>query len=320
MKNTDGKKRKLIIFIAAAAIVAAGIAAAIIFGGGAYREHIKNKVLSYEQETDENGIAVDMSDNPYFASKQPGYFYRNPEVIRYYSGVTDTNRHATVILPNDYDENKEYPVLYLLHGLDGSHRTWINKDADIIIHNLNYFYDVPDMIVVLPNSEVNEKEDADNLPIEERIEVYDNTEEDLVNYLMPYIEENYPVKKGRENTAIAGNSMGGRNTMYIAFKHQDMFGYVGVFSAASVLEGESRQSVMKPLLEDLVIDRKYGGFNLLMLCVGRQDDVCGWVTYDLDEIMREKNIDHIFYDVEGGHQNTVWQNALYNFGRRLFTE
>ena len=59
-----------------------------------------------------------------------------------------------IFLPADYDEDKEYPVLYLLHGLDGSHRTWRNKSADIILQNLYYFDDVPEMFVVCPNCEV----------------------------------------------------------------------------------------------------------------------------------------------------------------------
>ena len=182
--------RKTLVITVVAFFMITAVIFTMIFGKNAYKSHIKSKVLAYEQETNEDGIAVDMLDNPYFAQKQPGYSYKNPDVVKYYSGVTDTYRHATVILPNDYDSSKEYPVLYLLHGLGGSHRTWINKDADIIIHNLNYFYGVPDMIVVLPNSEVNEKEDADGLPIEERIALYDKTEEDMINYLMPYIEDN----------------------------------------------------------------------------------------------------------------------------------
>ena len=315
------RKNKIIrITVIAVAILAVVTTLAVILFGDSYREHIRTKVLSYEQETNEDKIAVDMQDNPYFTRKQPGYRYRNADVVRYYSEVTDTYRHATVILPNNYDSSREYPVLYLLHGLGGSHRTWINKKADIIIYNLNYFFDVPDMIVVLPNSEVNYKENADGLPIEERIAAYDKTEEDMINYLMPYIEENYPVRTGRNYTAIAGNSMGGRNALYIAFKHQDLFGYVGAFSSAHVVAGESGQSVMPALLEDFVIDDEYGQFKLLMLTVGRSDDVCGWVTYDLDRIMNEKDINHIFYDTEGGHENMVWQNSLYNFCMRLFRE
>jgi len=309
--------RKKKIFISAIAATAI-ISAAMIPACAAYKQQVREKVESYEQETNEDGIAIDMSQNPYFMKKQPGYSYRSPDTISYHSDITDTDRHAMIFLPADYDEDKEYPVLYLLHGLDGSHRTWRNKSADIILQNLYYFDDVPEMIVVCPNSAVNEKEDTDDLDIKDKIYTYDLTGKDLVENLMPYINSHYPVKTGRENTAIAGNSMGGRNTMYTAFTYPELFGYVGAFSSAGVLADNTYSGVMHPLLDDLNIPEETGDFKLLMLCVGRTDDVCGNVTYRLHDVMTEKNIPHIFYDVEGGHQNTVWQNALYNFAKKLF--
>jgi len=309
------RKKKLAIFILAAIAV---IGAAMIPACGAYKQKVKEKIQNYEQETNKDGIAVDMSENPYFMKKQPGYSYRSPDTITYHSDITGTDRHAMIFLPADYDEEQQYPVLYLLHGLDGSHRTWRNKSADIILQNLYYFDDVPEMIVVCANSAVNEEEDTDDLEIKEKIYTYDLTGKDLVENLMPYINSHYPVKTGRENTAIAGNSMGGRNTMYTAFTYPELFGYVGAFSSAGVLADNTYSGIMHPLLDDLTIPEEVGDFKLLMLCVGRTDDVCGSVTYRLHDIMTEKGISHIFYDVEGGHQNTVWQNALYNFAKKLF--
>lgn len=308
------KKRIFIFAIVATAIISAAIIPACV----AYKQQVREKIENYEQETNKDGIVIDMSGNPYFMKKQPGYSYRSPDTITYHSDITNTDRHAMIFLPADYDEDKEYPVLYLLHGLDGSHRTWRNKSADIILQNLYYFEDVPEMIVVCPNSAVNEKEDTDDLDIKDKIYTYDLTGKDLVENLMPYINSHYPVKTGRENTAIAGNSMGGRNTMYTAFTYPELFGYVGAFSSAGVLVDNTYSGVMHPLLDDLDIPEGTGDFKLLMLCVGRTDDVCGNVTYRLHDVMTEKGISHIFYDVEGGHQNTVWQNALYNFAKKLF--
>lgn len=300
-------------------MVAGGVTAFVLLTQDKIKNQLQiessEKVASYHQELDENGIAIDMRDNPVFATKLSGYDYPDYKTITYYSGVTDTIRHANVVLPVDYDENKTYPVLYLLHGLGGSHKTWINKDAEIIIQNLVYFNDVEPMIMVLPNSELNESENLDDYEIWDKVQYYDKTEEDLIKYLKPYIEKNYPVKLGRENTAVAGNSMGGRNTMNVAFKHPEEFGYVGVFSAASVMDNPNGRS-FSPLLTDE--DLKGKEFNYFMLMVGRQDDVCGWVTYDLHERLEAQGVEHYFYDVEGGHNTYVWQNAMYNFVQRIF--
>lgn len=272
----------------------------------------KSRVIAYEEIANEDGIVTDTDDNPYFAKKQPGYIYKSPDTITYHSDVTGTDRKAMVFLPAGYDENKKYPVLYLLHGYGGSHKTWRNKDAHIIMQNLYYFKDAEEMIVVCPDCVVGEDVE-DDIAFWEAIPYFDLTNKELTGSLMPYIESHYPVKTGRDNTAIAGNSMGGRNALAIAFDNQDLFGYVGAFSSVSPMSGR-----IPGIIDELKIDEKYGQFNYLMLCVGREDEVCGEVSYMLDEYMTEKGIEHVFYDREGGHENTVWKNALYNFGQKIF--
>ena len=190
---------------------------------------LRAEAKQYDQAVNEQGIAVDLSENPYYMKEHPEFQYSQPETITYDSEVTGTKRHANILLPANYDADRQYPVLYLLHGLDGSHRTWKNKDGHIILQNLTYLYGVPEMIVVFPNSAVNENEDTDGLSFREKVEAYDRTEEDLVTSLMPYINSHYSVKPGRENTAVAGNSMGGRNALNTAFRHPELFGYVGAF-------------------------------------------------------------------------------------------
>lgn len=54
------------------------------------------------------------------------------------------------------------------------------------------------------------------------------------------------------------------------------------------------------------------------IALGKSDDICGSVTYELYHVMEENGMDHIFYDMEGGHDDTVWQNALYNFAGKIF--
>ena len=136
--------------------------------------------------------------------------------------------------------------------------------------------------------------------------------------VMPYIEANYPVKHGRENTAVAGNSMGGRNALAAAYTYPELFGYVGAFSSATAVAAANDTTWVEAPLEDLTLPEGIEPFKVLMLAVGRSDDVCGEVTYELNDYMNEQGIDHIFYDMEGGHWTVVWQNALYNFGKKLF--
>ena len=215
------------------------------------------------------------------------------------------------MLPENYDENKKYPVLYLLHGLGGSEVTWLHKNADVIIKNMHYLYNCPEMVVVMPNSNVNENNSTSGMSYAKTCEAFDRTEEDLIDSLMPYVNEHFSVYTDKKHTAIAGNSMGARNSMAIAFHNQDKFDYVGVFSAADVIKGDN--NYFSPLLDELKIDDRFGGFGTLMVMVGREDYICGDVSYDLDKKLDEVGIEHVFYDVFGIHHNPVWQNGLYNF-------
>ncbi len=288
----------------------------IIFLLAGCRKYSENEAKDYVQETNEDGIATDLSDNPYYMEKIKGYKYSTAERISYTSEVTNATKHARVLLPADYDEDKEYPVLYLLHGWGGSDKTWLNKDADIIIQNLFYLNDVTEMIVVFPNSCVNEKEDVDDMDFLEASKVYDLTEEDLITSLMPYIESHYSVKTGKENTAIAGYSLGGKESLTTAFRHQDVFGYVGAFSAVSPIADEEGHGY-EPTLDDLAIDESKGGFKYIMINVGVDDPYIEG-TGVIERALDRNNIEYVTYRTAGAHENIVWQNALYNFGQHIF--
>jgi predicted alpha/beta superfamily hydrolase len=54
----------------------------------------------------------------------------------------------------------------------------------------------------------------------------------LAKTLKPYIDKNYRTLKRKENTFIAGSSMGGIISMYAVLKYPDVFGGAGVFSPA----------------------------------------------------------------------------------------
>ena len=54
---------------------------------------------------------------------------------------------------------------------------------------------------------------------------------------MPYAEKTYRVMTDRAHRAIAGLSMGGSQTLNVAFLHLDKFAYIGVFSSGASLGG-----------------------------------------------------------------------------------
>lgn len=172
-------------------------------------------------------------------------------------------------------------------------------------------------MVFLP-ADYDAAESVEGLSFTESLEPFDATPEEVVKYLKPYIERHFSVKKGRKSTAVAGNSLGGRNALVLAYKYPKQFGSVGSFSPSVSVEAANGTGLKAPLRDLNLPKNKNRPFDVLMVMVGRSDKVCGNVSYELDRYMKAQNISHDFYDTAGGHETTVWQNGLYNFAKKLY--
>ena len=234
------------------------------------------------------------------------------EHITYYSSVAGADKHANVVLPPDYDPEKRYPVLYLLHGLMSDEYSWLDgvyglpMGAQYIVQNACYFDGTPEMIVVCVNSLVNATETEPEwsmLPPSappELAETYDLTGRDIVECLMPYVNSQYSTLTGKDNTAIAGYSMGGREAMLTAFDYQDVFGWVGAFSSAS-----------------FTLDEGSDGFRYVQITVGMLDTlapVSSGICDKLDAI----DVEYTYESVFGMHDPSVWRGALKTFVQNIF--
>lgn len=67
-------------------------------------------------------------------------------------------------------------------------------------------------------------------------EIFD---EFLMNIVIPYVENNYPVSKSKENIAICGSSSGGLQAFFEGIEHSEKFGFVGALSPAFLLYNQS---------------------------------------------------------------------------------
>ena len=58
--------------------------------------------------------------------------FASVDTINIYSASMFKNVKCVVITPSDYNKsNKNYPVVYLLHGYSGNYSDWVKKDADM---------------------------------------------------------------------------------------------------------------------------------------------------------------------------------------------
>lgn len=252
-----------------------------------------------------------------------GVDYGSIEEIQYYSKTTGRTRKANVILPAGYNESKKYPVLYLLHGIGGDHREWLSGNPQYIIGNLIASGKVEDMIVVIPNCRARAD---DSVPMADmyslaHFQAFDNFINDLKDDLMPYIKANYSIAEGRDKTAIAGLSMGGRTSLYIGFKMPETFGYVGAFTPAFGLLEYTNFGVTEEGLfteDTFKLPEAYNGNTLVMISAGLSDTIVRDEPKRYHLALEKNGVKHYYYELAGGHDFTVWKDGLYNFAKELF--
>lgn len=256
-----------------------------------------------------------------FNTKKADIKYGHLEEVSYYSKTTGNTRKCNVLLPPHYSEDKEYPILYLLHGIGGTHNEWLEGNPVEIIGNLESEGQCPEMIVVMPNVRASYDDSCpENILSLENINAFDNFINDLNNDLMPFINSKYPVKQGRENTAIAGLSMGGRETLFIGFTEPDKFAYIGAFSPAPGLLPEKTLNYPGQFTpENFTLDKNSKDFpKLILICNGNTDSVVHDNPNIYHETLVNNDVNHLWYTIDGDHNFEVWNHGLYNFVKRVF--
>ena len=248
-----------------------------------------------------------------------GYTYAEPKTITYYSKVSEADRRAVVYLPADYDANKEYPIMYLLHGIGGSENEWKSGLPEYITGNLNKEGKIPEMIIVCPNQLV--QVPGEKMPgyylDPGRFVMFNRMVDELRTSLIPYMEENYSIMEGRDNHAIAGLSMGGRTSLYCGFYMLDYFSYIGAFEPApGILPYNAEDGLFTE--DTFKIPKEYQDTTLIMIQQGDNDNVVSDNPTKYHKALEKNGVRHMFNNVPYGHDWNAWREGLYNFARRVF--
>lgn len=249
--------------------------------------------------------------------------YGTVEHITYHSQTTGLDRGANVLLPPGYSADRKYPVLYFLHGIFGDENSMIgdgNNKIPEILGNLAAEGKAGEMIVVFPNmyatSDPDQKPGFDS----KAIAPYDNFINDLVNDLIPYIESNYAASTAKEDRAIIGFSMGGRESLFIGVNRPDLFSCIGAISPAPGLTPAKDWAMEHPgQMEEaeLKITEEANLPKLLMVCCGTNDGVVGKFPTSYHEILERNGVEHLWYEVPGAdHNDQAIRSGLYNFVTR----
>jgi enterochelin esterase-like enzyme len=133
---------------------------------------------------------------------------------------------------------------------------------------------------------------------------------------MPYTEKSYRVLADRSHRAIAGLSMGGGQTLNVAFAHLDEFAYIGVFSSG-IMGGGGAGNWEQSHLATLDDAELKEGLKLLWFSTGIQDSLMSNTRSTVDMLKRH-GFDVVFKESEGAHTWINWRAYLIEFAPQLF--
>lgn len=233
------------------------------------------------------------------------------DTISYTSKTVGTTRRALIYTPPGYSKKKKYPVLYLLHGIGGDEKEWLNGGhPEVILDNLYAENKVEPMIVVMPNGRAMKDDRATgNIMAPDKVQAFATFEKDLLNDLIPYIEKKFPVIKDRESRAIAGLSMGGGQSLNFGLGNLDKFAWIGGFSSAPNTK-PPEQLVPNP-------EETKEKLKLLWISCGASDNLISFSKRTHDYLVKN-NVPHIYYIEPGVHEFKVWKDGLYMFSQLIF--
>ncbi len=243
--------------------------------------------------------------------EKSGVQYGTVQSGTYYSNTCKRSKPYNILLPANYDKNKKYPVLYVMHGYwENQNRMILEGNGTMytrqIIGNAIASGEAKDMIVVFPYIYSSDSQDACSGMDDFNNAAYDNFINDLTKDLMPHIESTYSVKTGKDNTAITGFSMGGREALLIGMQRPDLFGYIGAICPAPGVTGAFKwDSGKEPYL--------------LMISAGSDDTVVYNNPETYHNNFTKNNVPHLWHYCNGGyHGDNCIHAHLYNFSRYVF--
>lgn len=255
----------------------------------------------------------------------------NVAKIWYNSPTLKMHRRMTVYTPAGYEKGGRYPVLYLLHGAGGDEDAWTTLGrAAQILDNLIAAGKAKPMIVVMPNGNPN----CEATPGEWSKGMYKPTfmghtigksvatMEESFPDIVKYVENNYKVRKGKQNRAICGLSMGGGHSFLISKRYPNMFNYVGLFSAAIYMNLNSQKSTLELLESNAIVQKDlsalfYAKPKLYWIAIGNTDFLYKQ-NADYRQFLDKRGYKYEYYESEGGHIWRNWRVYLTLFAQRLF--
>ena len=239
---------------------------------------------------------------------------------------------VAVYLPEGYaTSEKDYPVLYLLHGSGDDETGWLTKGkAKAILDSLITNNLCQQMIVVMPNGYL--EQTGKYYAPESRLWM-ESTFEENFSQLIAWTEAHFRTINDKQHRAIAGLSMGGFHTMHTAALLNQSFDYVGIFSALYVPHTKQPHSERIIEMSALALSDKpaYQQTEALLAQQFANPPQLYWIACGVDDFLYQDNVvyrqyldekqyPYEYHESAGGHSWHNWMDYLTIFAQKIFNQ
>lgn len=192
---------------------------------------------------------------------------------------------------------EKYPVLYLLHGYGNNHATWAGYSR------IELYAEENNMAVVMLSAE---NKAYNNVSQEDHY--YDFLSDELPEFIAAM----FPVSTRKEDTYIAGLSMGGYGTLVHGLTHPERFQAIGSFSGAvSMLNGKEGAYDVMNIIKHLLETKQ--SFPHMYIACGKEDFLYD-ANVQLIEYLKNNDVPVTVDFVEGyTHEWRFWDMEVERF-------
>lgn len=306
-----------------------------LLDGVAVNDPASRTYFGYGKET--SGIEVPGAAAPFYAVQNVPHGEVREKWYR--SKSTGEWRRALVYTPPAYDRDpkRRYPMLILLHGMGEDETGWTRQGrAQFILDNLIAAGKALPMIVVMDRGQAagpiaTPFKLSNETPLGAIRASFSALERVIMDDLIPAIDGSYRTIADREHRGMAGLSMGGMQTLFIAPRHLEQFAYIAALSSPMLRSNERDAKFAPSLTGPLDVHVAYDGvfadprhFNervrLLWLGAGTaEEEPLHSSVAEAVTALRASGIHLVYFESQGtAHEWQTWRRDLFELAPRLF--
>jgi enterochelin esterase family protein len=152
----------------------------------------------------------------------------------------------------------------------------------------------------------------------------------VIRDLIPAVDASYRTRPDREHRAMAGLSMGGMQTLFIASRHPDTFAWVASLSGPMIRGADPGEKFLASLGGPFDTRTACAGLfadpeslnrrlRLLWIGVGTEEQQLHAGISEAVEALRKSGVHVVYYESQGtAHEWQTWRRDLKELAPRLF--